>query len=209
VVGGYKYPQPPHSLASKFSEVHIQYKSYSIHSKTQFQRSNPLQVPNSTQPLSDLRESFCVHLSSSHLDCLLPFSFISQVLCKAKQETPSVWWSLWGTDIPRVHQKNKRPHERPKGPINRKVILSWAWGGTTSKEDRHGAGLVQTRTAHNVERATTTEIRLSRAGAPMQRSHARISRQNYREINSNSSLSFSYTLLSYPRVLPHGRVYKA
>jgi hypothetical protein len=27
--------------------------------------------------------------------------------------------------------------------------------------------------------------------------------------NSNSSLSFSYTLLSYPRVLPHGRVYKA
>jgi hypothetical protein len=65
------------------------------------------------------------------------------------------------------------------------------------------------RTAHNVERATTTEIRLSRAGAPMQRSHAGTGRQNYREINSNSSLSFSYTLLSYPRVLPHGRVYKA
>jgi hypothetical protein len=42
---------------------------------------------------------------------------------------------------------------------------------------------VQARTAHNVERATTTEIRLSRAGAPMQRSHARIGRQNYREIN--------------------------
>jgi hypothetical protein len=68
---------------------------------------------------------------------------------------------------------------------------------------------VQTRTAHNVERAATTEVRLSRAGAPMQRSHARIGRQNYREINSNSSLSFSYTLLSYPRVLPHGPVYKA
>jgi hypothetical protein len=29
---------------------------------------------------------------------------------------------LWGTDIPRVHQKDKRPHERPKGPIIRKVI---------------------------------------------------------------------------------------
>jgi hypothetical protein len=40
---------------------------------------------------------------------------------------------LWGTDIPRVHWKGKRPHERPKGPINRKVILSWAWGGTISK----------------------------------------------------------------------------
>jgi hypothetical protein len=40
---------------------------------------------------------------------------------------------LWGTDIPWVHWKSKRPHERPKGPINRKVILSWAWGGIISK----------------------------------------------------------------------------
>jgi hypothetical protein len=39
-----------------FSEDHIQYKSYNIHSKTQLQRSNPLQVPDSSQPLSDLRE---------------------------------------------------------------------------------------------------------------------------------------------------------
>jgi hypothetical protein len=70
-------PQPPHSLAFKISEVHIQYKSSNIHSKTQFQRSNPLQVPNSSQPLSDLREreSFCVYLRSCRLDCLLPFSF--------------------------------------------------------------------------------------------------------------------------------------
>jgi hypothetical protein len=40
---------------------------------------------------------------------------------------------LWGTDIPRVHWKGKRPHERPKGPINRKAIPSWAWGGTISE----------------------------------------------------------------------------
>jgi hypothetical protein len=38
-----------------------------------------------------------------------------------------------GTDIPRVYWKDKRPHERPKGQINRKVIPSWAWGGTTSE----------------------------------------------------------------------------
>jgi hypothetical protein len=40
---------------------------------------------------------------------------------------------LWGTDIPRVHWKGKRPHERPKGPINCKAIPSWAWGGTISE----------------------------------------------------------------------------
>jgi hypothetical protein len=34
VVGGYKYPQPPPSMASKFFEGPIQYKSNSIHSKT-------------------------------------------------------------------------------------------------------------------------------------------------------------------------------
>jgi hypothetical protein len=38
--------------------------------------------------------------------------------------------------------KSKRPHERPKGPINHKVILSWAWGETTSRADRHKAGLM-------------------------------------------------------------------
>jgi hypothetical protein len=34
---------------------------------------------------------------------------------------------VWGTDIPRVHQKDKRPHERPVGPIIHEVIPSWAW----------------------------------------------------------------------------------
>jgi hypothetical protein len=32
--------------------------------------------------------------------------------------------------------KSKRPHERPKGPINHKVILSWAWGETTNKAEK-------------------------------------------------------------------------
>jgi hypothetical protein len=54
VAEGYKYPQPPQLQVSKFSEVHIPYKSSSIHSKTQFKRSNPLRVPNSLQTLSGL-----------------------------------------------------------------------------------------------------------------------------------------------------------
>jgi hypothetical protein len=43
----------------------------------------------------------------------------------------------------------------------------------------------------------------------MQRNQARIGRQNHRKIDSNSSLSFRCMLLSYPHVLPHGRIYKA
>jgi hypothetical protein len=50
---------------------------------------------------------------------------------------------VWGTDIPWVHWKDKRPHEWPKGPINRKVTPSWAWGGATIEADRHKARLVQ------------------------------------------------------------------
>jgi hypothetical protein len=43
----------------------------------------------------------------------------------------------------------------------------------------------------------------------MHRNQARIDRQNHRKIDSNSSLSLRCTLLSYPHVLPHGRIYKA
>jgi hypothetical protein len=43
---------------------------------------------------------------------------------------------LWGTDISRVHGKGKRPRERPEGPIIRKVVPSWALGGTSNEADR-------------------------------------------------------------------------
>jgi hypothetical protein len=51
-----------------------------------------------------------------------------------------------GTDIPRVHWKAKRPRERPAGPIIRKVIPSWAWGGTSGKVDWHKIELTQAQT---------------------------------------------------------------
>ena len=62
---------------------------------------------------------------------------------------------------------------------------------------------------HSVEQETTTEDPTFPRWSPMQRNQARIGRQNHRKINSNSSLSFRCTLLSYPHVLPHGRIYKA
>ena len=52
-----------------------------------------------------------------------------------------------GQISPRVHWKDKRPHERPKSPINREVTPSWAWGGMTSEADRHKAGSMQARKA--------------------------------------------------------------
>jgi hypothetical protein len=58
--------------------------------------------------------------------------------------------SLWGTDIPRVHQKDKRPHERLVGPIIREVIPSWAWGRTTSEVDRHKIGSTQAQMARQI-----------------------------------------------------------
>jgi hypothetical protein len=52
----HKYSQPLHSKSSKCSEFNIQYKSKRLHSKTHSIDQNPLQVPKSTPPLSDLRE---------------------------------------------------------------------------------------------------------------------------------------------------------
>jgi hypothetical protein len=84
-LGAINTPQPPHSLASKSSEVHIQYKSYNIHSKTQFQRSNSLHVPISSQPLSDLRERVFVFICT--LDAWIAFLPSSLFLsaCKANK----------------------------------------------------------------------------------------------------------------------------
>jgi hypothetical protein len=116
---------------------------------------------------------------------------------------------LWGTDIPRVHRKGKRPNERPKNSINRKIIPSWAWGGQSVKQIDVRPDWCKPGRPHSVEQATTTEDPTFPRWSPMQRNQARIGRQNHRKIDSNSSLSFRRTLLSYPHVLPHGRIYKA
>jgi hypothetical protein len=53
--------------------------------------------------------------------------------------SPSPWatplGATFGDGYPRVHRKGKRPHKRPVGPIIRKVIPSWAWGGTSNATD--------------------------------------------------------------------------
>jgi hypothetical protein len=56
-------------------------------------------------------------------------------LRQGKVHVGPITWEVWGTDIPRVHWKDKRPRKRPAGPIIRKVTPSWAWGGTSAKVD--------------------------------------------------------------------------
>jgi hypothetical protein len=116
---------------------------------------------------------------------------------------------VWGTDIPRVHWKDKRPHERPKGPINRKVIPSWAWGGMTSEADRHKAGSARTQTAQQRRASNHHRDPTFPRWNPVQRNQARMSQRNYRKIDSIGSLFLRCALLSYLHVLPHGRIYKA
>jgi hypothetical protein len=74
--------------------------------------------------------------------------------------------SLWGMDIPRVHQKDKRSHERPVGPIIREIIPSWAWERTPSEVDRHKIRSTQAQTARRIRAVITIVTRPSRAGAP-------------------------------------------
>jgi hypothetical protein len=94
---------PNHHTSRKIQVFshHIQYKSSRLHSKTQKQRSNPLQVPNTFQRFSGLRErDICVHLSSCHLDRFSSSPFLFSTPLQSKQETPIVWWSLWGLSDP-------------------------------------------------------------------------------------------------------------
>jgi hypothetical protein len=56
VVGGYRYPQQPHSLPFKFSEHPIHCKSKRLHSKTHPIDKIPSRPPNQLNSIRDLRE---------------------------------------------------------------------------------------------------------------------------------------------------------
>jgi hypothetical protein len=104
------------SLLAKIEELNNSLASLRIENEKLIAKAKDLDVCNIT--ISDLRTK----------NDILHAKIVELNSCK-----PSTSTVVWGTDIPRVHWKSKRPHERPKGPINRKVILSWAWGGTISK----------------------------------------------------------------------------
>jgi hypothetical protein len=53
------------------------------------------------------------HNSITHILYISYHDIICSCCNTQSGPTLSVGRVLWGTDIPRVHQKDKRPHERP------------------------------------------------------------------------------------------------
>jgi hypothetical protein len=77
VVGAINTPQPPPFKLSKFSELHIQYKSKGKHSKDTIKAFNSIQAPKSTQLLIDLRDD---HLCFFYCSCCLDFLLLLLIL---------------------------------------------------------------------------------------------------------------------------------
>jgi hypothetical protein len=94
----------------------------------------------------------------------------------ALPEVPSAQPEVWGTNIPQVHWKDKRPHERPKGPITREEERP-------VKQIDIRPGWRKPGQPHSVEQATATEDPTFPRWSPVQRNQARISRQNHRKID--------------------------
>jgi hypothetical protein len=101
-LGGYKYPQPPQTLASKCSEYHIQYKIKRLHSKTHSIDQILSKPPNQLNSIRDLREGvLCSFVALVAWIGLFLIPSISQVTCNQSNKHLSVWWSLWGLSDPR------------------------------------------------------------------------------------------------------------
>jgi hypothetical protein len=79
----------------------------------------------------------------------------------------------------------------------------------TSETDQHKAGSVQAQSAQQHPNSNRSSDTTFPRRSPVHRNWVKMSQLNYRETDSISSLLFWLTLLSYPYVMPHGRVYKA
>jgi hypothetical protein len=87
-----------------------------------------------------------------------------------------------GDRYPRVPWKDKRPHERPKSPINREVTPSWAWEKRLVKHIDIRPSERKPGRPHSVEQATAAEDPTFPRWSPERRNQARISRQNHEKI---------------------------
>jgi hypothetical protein len=100
--GGVNTPQPPHSYPSKCSELHIQYKSKRLQSKTHSIDQILSKPPNQLNSIRDLRDGvLCSFVALVAWIGLFLFPSISQVTCNRSKRHLSVWWSLRGLSDPR------------------------------------------------------------------------------------------------------------
>jgi hypothetical protein len=97
---GYKYPQPPHFKVSKFSAIAFNTRALDFTPRHQNKRSNPLQVPNSFQRLSGLRERHLCSFEFLSLGSLFFFPILVLNTFVIKARDTKLWWSLWGLSDP-------------------------------------------------------------------------------------------------------------
>jgi hypothetical protein len=82
---------------------------------------------------SEFRSNGSTDLFSRHsLSKIKNYKLDLESLGRLFQNQPKDW-GLVGDGYPRVHWKDKRPHERPVGVIIRKVTSSWAEGRAPAK----------------------------------------------------------------------------
>jgi hypothetical protein len=91
---GYKYPQPPHFKASKFSAIAFNTRALDFTPRHKTKDQILSHVQDHSKQLVTSERDICVHLSSCRLDRFSSFSILVLKQLVIKQETPIVWWSL-------------------------------------------------------------------------------------------------------------------
>ena len=100
VVGAINTPNHPSFIASKFSAFtpHTRAIIFNTRHKQEI-RSSPKSKDHSNQIVTSERDN-CVLLSSCVWIAFLLPSFLIPTQLYSRQETPIVWWSLWGLSVP-------------------------------------------------------------------------------------------------------------
>jgi hypothetical protein len=100
-LGAISTPPTTSFIEPKHSEHLIHCKSKRLHSSTHSIDQILSKPPNQLNSIRDLREGvLCSFVALVAWIASFLSHSISQVLCKALQETPSVWWSLRGLSDP-------------------------------------------------------------------------------------------------------------
>jgi hypothetical protein len=100
VIGAINTPQPPHFKASKFSANAFNTRALDFTPRHKSKDQILSKSQTHSKDLVACERDICVHLSSCRLDRFSSSPFLVPKTFVIKQETPIVWWSLWGLSVP-------------------------------------------------------------------------------------------------------------